>query len=61
VKTATFTINNVLRRLPNLLAWLQTANPDVVGLQELKAVDELFPSANWSGRDLDTRGVTQDS
>jgi exodeoxyribonuclease-3 len=45
VKIATFNINNVLRRLPNLLAWLRSAKPDVVCLQELKAVGELFPQA----------------
>jgi exodeoxyribonuclease-3 len=43
VKIATFNINNVRRRLPNLLAWLVSAEPDVVCLQELKTHDELFP------------------
>jgi exodeoxyribonuclease-3 len=37
MKIATFNINNVVRRLPNLLAWLRAAEPDVVCLQELKA------------------------
>jgi len=45
VKIATFNINNVNRRLPNLLAWLDTAAPDVVCLQELKATDEGFPQS----------------
>jgi exodeoxyribonuclease-3 len=43
VKIATFNINNVNRRLPNLLAWLKTAKPDVVCLQELKAAENDFP------------------
>jgi exodeoxyribonuclease-3 len=43
VKIATFNINNVNRRLPNLLAWLKSAKPDVVCLQELKAEDRRFP------------------
>ena len=43
VKIATFNINNVNRRLPNLLAWLEAARPDVVCLQELKATDRQFP------------------
>ena len=38
-----FNINNVNRRLPNLLRWLRTAKPDVVALQELKAADAEFP------------------
>ena len=45
MKIATFNINNVNRRLPNLLAWLAEASPDVVCLQELKADDRSFPRA----------------
>ena len=45
MKIATFNINNVNRRLPNLLHWLRTAKPDVVALQELKATDDEFPAA----------------
>ena len=43
MKIATFNINNVNRRLPNLLKWLRTAKPDVVALQELKSTDDEFP------------------
>jgi exodeoxyribonuclease III len=43
MKIATFNINNVNRRLPNLLAWLSTSQPDVVCLQELKTTDASFP------------------
>lgn len=43
MKIATFNINNVNRRLPNLLAWLKAAEPDVVCLQELKAAQDAFP------------------
>ena len=43
MKIATFNINNVNRRLPNLLRWLRAAKPDVVCLQELKAADDEFP------------------
>jgi exodeoxyribonuclease III len=45
MRIATFNINNVIRRLPNLLAWLRTSAPDVVCLQELKATDASFPAA----------------
>ncbi|HTV68864.1 MAG TPA: exodeoxyribonuclease III [Rhizobiaceae bacterium] len=41
---ATFNINNVNRRLDNLLAWLKVRKPDVVCLQELKAEHKLFPA-----------------
>ena len=43
MKIATFNINNVNRRLPNLLQWLKTARPDIACLQELKAADTEFP------------------
>jgi len=43
MKIATFNINDVNRRLPNLLRWLSKAKPDVVCLQELKAADAQFP------------------
>ena len=45
MKIATFNINNVNKRLANLLAWLRSAKPDVVALQELKATDKDFPRA----------------
>ena len=43
MKLATFNINNVNKRLANLIAWLREAKPDVVSLQELKATDKEFP------------------
>jgi exodeoxyribonuclease III len=43
VKIATFNINNVNKRLKNLLAWLAKTEPDVVCLQELKTEHETFP------------------
>jgi exodeoxyribonuclease-3 len=44
VKIATFNINNVNKRLPNLLAWLKSAKPDIACLQELKAEQADFPA-----------------
>jgi exodeoxyribonuclease III len=43
MKIATFNINNINRRLPNLTRWLRAAKPDIVCLQELKSTDEDFP------------------
>ena len=45
MKIATYNVNGVNGRLPNLLSWLQQASPDVVCLQELKAPEEKFPAA----------------
>jgi exodeoxyribonuclease III len=44
MRIASFNINNINRRLPNLLAWLRETEPDVVSLQELKATDAEFPA-----------------
>jgi exodeoxyribonuclease III len=43
VRIATFNINNVRKRLDNLLEWLGETRPDIVCLQELKATDAQFP------------------
>lgn len=43
IRIATFNVNGIGARLPRLLEWLERAQPDVVALQELKAVDESFP------------------
>jgi exodeoxyribonuclease-3 len=45
MKIASFNINNVNKRLANLIAWLGTAKPDVACLQELKAAQSEFPRA----------------
>ena len=44
MKIATFNINNINKRLENLLAWLAKSQPDVVCLQELKAEQGAFPA-----------------
>jgi endonuclease/exonuclease/phosphatase family metal-dependent hydrolase len=45
MKVATFNVNGIGSRLPLLLQWLDTASPDVVCLQELKAEHNRFPAA----------------
>lgn len=43
MKIATYNVNGVNGRLPVLLRWLEESAPDIVCLQELKAVPENFP------------------
>ncbi|QKJ30869.1 exodeoxyribonuclease III [Mucilaginibacter mali] len=59
MKIATYNINGINGRLPNLLQWLREAEPDVVCLQELKCQDHQFPhqalkdagyNAIWQGQ-----------
>lgn len=49
MKIATFNINNINKRLQNLTAWLEKAQPDVVCLQELKVEQRAFPAATLRG------------
>jgi exodeoxyribonuclease-3 len=46
MRIATWNINGVRARIENLLHWLREASPDVVCLQEIKCVDESFPTAS---------------
>ncbi|WP_435018201.1 exodeoxyribonuclease III [Tundrisphaera sp. TA3] len=43
MKIATYNVNSIGARLPVLLHWLASSQPDVACLQELKATDEKFP------------------
>jgi exodeoxyribonuclease-3 len=45
MKLATWNVNSLAVRLPQLLDWLPVAQPDVVVLQETKLTDDKFPHA----------------
>jgi exodeoxyribonuclease-3 len=42
---ATWNVNSITVRLPQLLDWLERVKPNVVCLQETKVIDEKFPAA----------------
>ena len=44
MQIATWNINGIKARLETLKSWLKEASPDVCCLQEIKSVDEAFPS-----------------
>ncbi|RYF09023.1 MAG: exodeoxyribonuclease III [Comamonadaceae bacterium] len=44
MRVATWNVNNVNKRLDQLVQWLQRTQPDVVGLQELKCTAADFPT-----------------
>ena len=48
VKIATWNVNGLNARLDFMRLWLESRQPDVVGLQELKMVDEAFPRDAFS-------------
>ena len=43
MRIATWNINGMRARLPFITQWLAERKPDLVGLQELKMVDDQFP------------------
>ena len=50
MRLATWNVNSLRQRMPHLLDWLDTASPDIVGLQETKVTDELFPREEFEKR-----------
>jgi exodeoxyribonuclease-3 len=49
MRIASFNVNNINKRLENLLAWLAKTKPDVACLQELKAEQNAFPAEALRG------------
>jgi exodeoxyribonuclease III len=47
VKLATWNINSIRVRLPQVLDWLKRENPDVLCLQETKVIDTEFPTEEF--------------
>ena len=45
LKIATWNVNSLAVRLPQLLEWLAATQPDAVCLQETKLTDDKFPHA----------------
>jgi exodeoxyribonuclease-3 len=43
MRIATWNVNSVRQRLDHLLTWLQECQPDIVCLQEIKCMDDVFP------------------
>ena len=58
MKLASFNINGIKARIDALPAWLASANPDAVCLQEIKSVDEGFPRTLFEdlGYHVETHG-----
>jgi len=47
MRIATWNINGLRARLEFVLMWLRERQPDLVGLQELKLTDDMFPHAEF--------------
>jgi exodeoxyribonuclease-3 len=47
MRIATWNVNSINARLETVLGWFREAQPDVACLQEIKCVDERFPTAEF--------------
>ncbi|MEO1206456.1 MAG: exodeoxyribonuclease III [Pseudomonadota bacterium] len=58
MKIATWNINGVKARLETVCTWLKESQPDVACLQEIKSIDENFPSERFEelGYNVATHG-----
>ncbi len=58
MKIATWNINGIRARLPIVLDWLKQNKPDIIGLQEIKCLDQNFPRQEFEdlGYNVETFG-----
>lgn len=58
MKIATFNINGIKARKDALSGWIESSDPDVVLLQEIKSVDDGFPRSHFEdmGYNVETNG-----
>ena len=54
LKIASFNVNSIKMRLPNLLPWLKKADIDILMMQEIKTIDDNFPSLEFKQNGYDT-------
>ncbi|MFI5495668.1 exodeoxyribonuclease III [Actinoplanes sp. NPDC051859] len=59
MRFATWNVNSVKARLPRLLEWLATSQPDVLCLQETKVAADAFPAAEVAELGYETAAHSQ--
>lgn len=56
MKVVTWNVNSVRARLPNVIQWLEQAQPDVLLLQEIKCQKDAFPYDAFHGYNIGVHG-----
>ena len=59
MRIATWNVNSIKARMPNVLEWLKEAKPDVVLLQEIKCETEAFPAMELEAAGYKTHALGQ--
>jgi exodeoxyribonuclease-3 len=47
MRIATWNVNSIIARLPNVTRWLEQTKPDVLCMQETKCTDDKFPGEEF--------------
>jgi exodeoxyribonuclease III len=61
MRIATWNVNSVRARLPNVLDWLASAKPDVLLMQEIKCETNVFPLMDFKSAGYDVHAYGQKS
>jgi exodeoxyribonuclease III len=61
MRIATWNVNSVRARMPNVLAWLGTAKPDILLMQEIKCETNAFPSMEFKAAGYNVYALGQKS
>ena len=61
MKIATWNVNSVRARLPNVLAWLEQVKPDVLLMQEIKCETSAFPVMEFTAAGYQVHALGQKS
>ena len=48
LKIASFNVNSIKMRLPNVINWIDQSEIDIILMQETKTVDENFPFKDFN-------------
>ena len=48
IKIASFNVNSIKMRLPNVINWIDQSEIDIILMQETKTVDENFPFKDFN-------------
>jgi exodeoxyribonuclease-3 len=61
MRIATWNVNSVRARLPNIVAWLSEAKPDVLLMQEIKCETDAFPALEFNAAGYGVHALGQKS
>ena len=61
VKIASFNVNSIKMRLPNVINWVEQSKIDIILMQETKTINENFPFKDFNDKGFDVLASGQKS